>query len=123
MRSVIGQAFDRCDRSIDRRDLRLAGPSRLAANVYRTGATLSDAASELRSLHAENVSQYPKKGHIWWYVNRFGLPIYRQFVGHIIDLLEKRIERQSSGHRYNQPTGNCLAGRLSPFRVGDQLFE
>jgi hypothetical protein len=89
MRSVDGQAFDRGNGSTNRRDLRLAGSSGLPANVHRTRAALSDAASELRSLHTQNVSQHPKKGHVWWYVNRFGLPINGQFVGHIIISLRK----------------------------------
>src|ERR1051326_2696767 len=86
---ILRTSLDSFNRSVDRRDLRLAGSSRLPANVHRTRATLSDAASELRSLHIENVSQYPKKGHVWWYVNRFGLPINGQFVGHIIISLRK----------------------------------
>jgi hypothetical protein len=89
MRSVSGQAFDRRDLSFHRRDLRLASPSRLPADLDGASAALPDAASELRSLHVENVSQYPKKGHVCWYVNRFGLPIYSDLVGHIIFSLAK----------------------------------
>src|SRR5262245_37529909 len=89
MRSVSRQSFDRRDRSIDRRDLRLAGPSGLSTDVDGTSAALSDAAPELRPLHIENISQHPQKGHVWRNVNRFGLPIYSDFVGHIIISLSK----------------------------------
>src|SRR5206468_6572122 len=47
MRSVGRQAFDRRDRSIDCRDLRLASPSGLPANVYSAGTALADTTSEL----------------------------------------------------------------------------
>src|SRR5207302_9439013 len=97
MRSIGRQALDRGDRSIDRRDLRLASPSGLAANLYSAGTALADATSELRSLHVENVSEHPEKGHVWRYVYRFGLPVHSQFVGHIINLLEKRMEPFSGG--------------------------
>src|SRR5438552_2092211 len=92
MRSVHRQSFDRRDWGVHCRDLGLASSSSLTADVDGAGAALSDAASELRSLHAENVSQHPEKGHVRWYVNRFGLPIYRDFVGHMIISLSKGIE-------------------------------
>src|SRR5262245_6835733 len=89
MRSISRQAFDRGDRCIDRRDLRLASPSGLATNIYSAGTALPDATSELRSLHVENVSEYPEEGHVCRYVYHPGLPVYGQFVGHIANLLEK----------------------------------
>src|SRR5207249_9979313 len=110
MRSIGRQAFDRRDRSIFRRDLRLASPSGLAGNLYSAGTALADATSELRSLHVENVSEYPEQGHVWRCIYRLGLPVYSQFVGHITNLLEKRIERRSSGACIQSPLGNCLAG-------------
>src|SRR5215475_6410896 len=114
MRSIGRQAFDRGDRSIYRRDLRLASPSGLAANLYSAGTALADAASELRSLHVENVSEYPEEGHIWRCIYRLGLPVYGQFVGHITNLLEKRIERCPVA-LHKEPTGNRLVeGRVSP---------
>src|SRR5437879_1640233 len=100
MGSIGRQAFDRGDRSIYRRDLRLASPSCLAANLYSAGTALADAASELRSLHVENVSKYPEEGHVWRCIYRLGLPVYGQFVGHITNLLEKRIERRFGGLAY-----------------------
>src|SRR5437870_4964178 len=89
MRSIGGKPFDRSDRGIDRRDLRLASPSGLPADLDGAGATLADATSELRSLHVENVSENPEKGHVSRYVYRLRLPIHSQFVGHINLLGEK----------------------------------
>ena len=82
MRSVCRQAFDGRNRSVDRRDLRLASPSGLPANVYSARTALADSTSELRSLQVENVSQHPEKRHIWRYVYRLRLPVHRQFIGH-----------------------------------------
>src|SRR5436309_15975035 len=105
MRSIGRQAFDRRDRSIYRRYLRLASPSGLAGNLYSAGTALADATSELRSLHVENVSEYPEEGHVWRCIYRLGLPVYGQFVGHITNLLEKRIERRFSGTCIRSPLG------------------
>src|SRR5207247_10899259 len=81
MRSVWRQTFDGHNRRVDRRDLCLAGPSGLPANMYGAGTALPDTASELRSLHVENVSEHPEKGHVWRYVDRLRLPVHRQFIG------------------------------------------
>ena len=97
MRSVGGQAFDRRNWGINRRNLRLASPSGLATDVDRAGSALSNATSKFRPLHTENVSQYPEEWHFWWYINRFGLPVYSQLIGHISNLLKERIERQAVG--------------------------
>src|SRR5947199_7220363 len=107
MRSVWRQTFDGHNRRVDRRDLRLAGPSGLPADVDRAGTALPDTTSELRSLHVENVSENPEKGHVWRYVYRLGLPVHRQFVGHIINLLGKRMEP-------------FRGGRVSPLGAWDQ---
>src|SRR5689334_8758931 len=91
MGSVGRQSFDRRDGGVNCRDLCLASPSGLSTNVHGAGAALSDAASKLRALHVENVSQNPQKRHFCRCVNRFGLPIYRDFVGHMIISLSKGI--------------------------------
>src|SRR5205809_8093492 len=120
MRSVWRQTFDGHNRRVDRRDLRLAGPSGLPADVDRAGTALPDTTSELRSLHVENVSENPEKGHVWRYVDRLRLPIHRQFIGHTsisssnyrayINLLIKRIERRSGRLATRHSRRKLLAG-------------
>src|SRR5438093_13132635 len=107
MRSIGGKPFDRSDRGIDRRDLRLASPSGLAADLDGAGATLADATSELRSLHVENVSENPEKGHVWRYVDRLRLPIHRQFIGHTSISSSKGLNAGPAGLRPDTPAGSC----------------
>src|SRR5438093_2334259 len=99
MRSVWRQTFDGHNRRVDRRDLRLAGPSGLPADVDRAGTALPDTTSELRSLHVENVSENPEKGHVWRYVDRLRLPVHRQFIGHISISSSKGLNAGPAGLR------------------------
>src|SRR5207245_5207061 len=57
MRSVWRQTFDGHNTRVDRRDLRLAGPSGLPAKMYGAGTALPDTASELRPFHIENLTE------------------------------------------------------------------
>src|SRR5437763_16006164 len=97
MRSVGRQSFDRRDRGIDCRDLGLASPSGLSADVNGTGAALSDAASKLCTPRIQDVSQHPEKGHVCWYVSRLGLPINSDLVGHVIISFSKGLNPVQCG--------------------------
>src|SRR5437867_10010537 len=97
MRSVWRKSFDSlhiC--GAYRRNLCLATSHGSASHVHRSRAALADAASELSSLHVEDVSEDPEKGHVRGHIYCCRAPVYSQFVGHIINLLGKRIERRSN---------------------------
>ena len=53
----------------------VSGASRRAIQVYGAAAAGADAASELRSLEVENVSEHPQKGHIRGHIYCFRLPV------------------------------------------------
>jgi len=55
-------ALDRGDRAVaDRTDRQQAGADGFAVEVHRAGAALRDAATELRTGHAEHVAQRPEQ--------------------------------------------------------------
>ena len=54
--------------------------------VYKHFQT-ADATSEFGSLHVQDISENPEKGHVRRYVYRLRLPIHSEFIGHNLILL------------------------------------
>src|SRR5262245_8509364 len=90
MRSVWRQSFNGLYVSVAYpRYLSLAGANRLAIELDGASPAGADAASELCSLHIENVSEHPQEGHIRGHIYCLRLPVDFKCVGHNINLLEK----------------------------------
>src|SRR5262249_17639207 len=97
VRPVRGESFNGSHFLVaDRRNLRLACANRSSIELHRACAASADAATEFRSLHIENVSEYPEEGHFRGHIYCLRLPVNFQCVGHNFNLLEKGFNSRSN---------------------------
>src|SRR5262249_14631539 len=91
-----------CDLGIaNRRDCRDAGARRLAVEMHGASAALREAATEMRVVQAEIITQRVKQRHVRIGVDRMGRPIdgKGKSLGHGVQLPELNVKPRAYGRR------------------------